>query len=243
MLDKIIKIQTPGAVLPKEADTQSPPTPSTSAVMPAVSDERVELWEGSISAPTDADPDTVSFSNAVKEPPYPINAFYGLDDDVVTDLSASNAIQAVVHETKTLVAGSTLKMRLLADVTVGGRLLKKDAFVYGTCAIQGERLLVTIKSLSVDNFLLPTALSVYDMDGLEGIYIPGAISRDAAKQAASQSVQDVDLFTMNSSVAAQAAVAGVEAAKGLFSKKAKLIKVTVKAGYKIFLKDTTNPAL
>jgi hypothetical protein len=30
----------------------------------------------------------------------------------------------------------------------------------------------------------------------------------------------------------------VEAAKGLFSKKIKLIKVTVKAGYQVLLKDT-----
>jgi hypothetical protein len=31
--------------------------------------------------------------------------------------------------------------------------------------------------------------------------------------------------------------AGVQAAKGLFSKKVKQVKVTIKAGYKIFLMD------
>jgi hypothetical protein len=36
---------------------------------------------------------------------------------------------------------------------------------------------------------------------------------------------------------AQAASAGIDAAKGLIRKKAKLVKVTVKAGYRVLLKD------
>jgi len=42
---------------------------------------------------------------------------------------------------------------------------------------------------------------------------------------------------MNQSLKAQATNAGIQAAKGLFSKKIKLVRVTVKAGYKILLKD------
>jgi hypothetical protein len=38
----------------------------------------------------------------------------------------------------------------------------------------------------------------------------------------------------------QAANAGIQAAKSLISKKVKLVKVTVKAGYKILLKDKFN---
>jgi hypothetical protein len=34
--------------------------------------------------------------------------------------------------------------------------------------------------------------------------------------------------------------AGIEAAKSLMSKKIKLIKVSVKAGYQVFLKDDTQ---
>jgi conjugative transposon TraM protein len=243
MLDKIIKIQNPQAASRDAGELQSATNPATSVVMPVVDAEQVGTLEPALWDQVEAGRDTAEAITDLVESYYRTNAFYGLDDEEPFDPMTSNAIQAVVHETKTIVAGATLKMRLLADVIVGGRLLKKNAFVYGICAIQGERLVIKIKSVSVDNSLLPTALSVYDLDGLEGIYIPGAISRDAAKQAASQSVQDVDLFAMNTSLGAQAAVAGVEAAKGLFSKKAKLIKVTVKAGYKIFLKDTGNQAM
>jgi len=89
----------------------------------------------------------------------------------------------------------------------------------------------------VDNSLFPVALSAYDLDGMEGLYIPGAIARDAAKQSSNQAIQSMQFMTMDQSLSAQAAAAGVEAAKGLFSKKVKLIKVTVKAGYQVLLKD------
>jgi conjugative transposon TraM protein len=130
-------------------------------------------------------------------------------------------------------------------VYINGRLVEANSFIYGTCAINGERLTIQVNSIRDEHALLPVALAVYDLDGLEGVYIPGAIARDVAKQASSQSIQDIQLYSMDNSLGVQAAAAGVEAAKGLFSRKAKLIKVTVKAGYQVLLKDTNarnNPA-
>ena len=151
-----------------------------------------------------------------------------------------NAIEVVIHDTQTIVAGSTIKMRLLSDVYINGRLIEKDQFLYGTCSITGERLAIGITSIRDEQSLFPVSLKVFDLDGLEGIYIPGAITRDAAKQATSQSIQDMQLYSMDNSLGVQAATAGIEAAKGLFNKKAKLIKITVKAGYQILLKDANQ---
>lgn len=167
------------------------------------------------------------------------NGFYGLDDESIQSETKDNSIQAVIHDTQELVAGSTVKMRLLTDIHVNGRTIPKDQLIYGICAINGERLTIEIKSIRTQQSLLPIALTVYDLDGLEGIYIPGAIARDAAKQASGNALQNIQLMSLNPSLGAQAAAAGVEAAKGLFTKKAKLIKVTVKAGYQILLKDTS----
>jgi hypothetical protein len=118
----------------------------------------------------------------------------------------------------------------------------KDQFVFAR-VLSGERLTIAITSIRDANSLLPVSLSVFDLDGMEGIYIPGAITRDAAKQASSQSIQDVQLYSMDNSLGVQAATAGIEAAKGLFAKKAKLIKVTVKAGYQVLLKDQNQSVL
>lgn len=168
------------------------------------------------------------------------NGFFGLDDEVSQAQTPGNTIAAIIHDTQELVAGSTVKLRLASEVTISGNRLPKDQFIYGTCAINDERLIIQIDAIRIGNTLLPVSLSVYDLDGLEGIYIPGAITRDAAKQASDNALQNVQLMSIDPSIGAQAAAAGVEAAKGLFSKKAKQIKVTVKAGYQVLLVDT-NP--
>jgi conjugative transposon TraM protein len=156
------------------------------------------------------------------------------------DEGIANGIRAVIHDTQELVDGATVKMRLVDAVTIQGRNISAGQFLFGTCAINGERLTIEINSVRDGNALLPVALSVFDLDGLEGIYIPGAITRDAAKQASGNALQNVQLMSLDPSIGAQAAAAGVEAAKGLLGKKAKLIKVTVKAGYQILLKDNNT---
>ena len=172
------------------------------------------------------------------------NSFYGLsgEDGLMTSLenSAGNSIEAIVHDTQELVIGSTVKMRLVKDVYINGILIPKDQFVYGTAAINGERLNVTVTSIRHDDSLFPVSLAAYDLDGIEGIYVPGAITRDVAKQSSDQAIQSMQFMTMDQSVGAQAASAGMNAAKGLFSKKVKLIKVTVKAGYQVLLKDNNQ---
>ncbi len=165
------------------------------------------------------------------------NQFYGLDDELPEQQNEGNAIEAIVHETQEVVAGSTVKMRLLNDVYINGKLIPKDQFVYGTTAINGERLTITINSIRNDNSLFAVSMSAFDLDGMEGIYIPGAITRDAAKQSSDQAMQSLQFLTMDQSLSAQAASAGIQAAKGLFSKKVKQIKITVKAGYKVLLMD------
>lgn len=165
------------------------------------------------------------------------NSFYGLDEETNNEQETGNAISAVVHDTQELVAGSTVKMRLLNDVYINGKLISKGQFIYGICSINGERLTIKINSVRDENSLFPVSLSAYDMDGIEGLYIPGAITRDVAKQSSDQALQGMQFMTMDQSLKAQATNAGIQAAKGLFSKKVKLIRVTVKAGYQILLKD------
>lgn len=164
------------------------------------------------------------------------NGFYGLDN---IDLSAEaqNAIEAVVHETQTVVSGATIKLRLLNDIFINGILIPKDNFVYGVANLSGERLRIQIGGVRYINQLFPVAMNVYDMDGLEGVNVPGAITRDVAKQSADRSMQNIGFTSIDPSWQVQAAGAGVEAAKSLFSKKVKLVKVTLKAGYKVLLYD------
>jgi len=168
-----------------------------------------------------------------------INAFYSLDENLATTEN-KNSIPAVIHETQTIVTGSTVKLRLANEITVNTIQIPKDNFVFGIASLNGERLKININSIRYQNSLFPVNLSVYDLDGLEGIYIPGAVTREAAKQSAGRSIENFGVTSLDPTWQAQAATAGVEAAKSLFSKKIKLVKVTVKAGYQVLLKDESK---
>ncbi len=163
------------------------------------------------------------------------SGFYSIDAGPA--LEEPNSIKAVIHETRTLVNGSVVKLRLLTDVYVNAVLIPKGNFIYGKASLNGERLTIEIPSVRYGNSVFPVALSVYDLDGLDGVFIPGAITRDVAKESSDRAIQGVALSSLDPSIGAQAASAGIEAAKTLLTKKVKLIKVTVKAGYRVLLKD------
>lgn len=164
------------------------------------------------------------------------NSFYSLDENYAED-EVQNAVEAVFHETQSIVNGSIVKLRLTSDVYINGILIPKNSFIFGIASLKGERLEVKISNIQFKNSIFPVELTVYDMDGLDGIYIPGAIGRDVAKASADRSLQSIDIAGLDNSWGAQAAGLGVEAAKNLLSKKVKLIKVVVKAGYRILLYD------
>lgn len=164
------------------------------------------------------------------------NKFYGIDD-IDLESNEKNAIEAVVHSNQILVNGAVIKLRLTTDIYINGTLIPKGNYVNGIVSLNNERLEIEINSIRYGNSLFPVKLEIYDLDGLPGIYIPGAITRDVAKQSANNSLQLMELTTLDPSLKAQAAAAGVNTVKGLLSRKVKQVKVMVKAGYKVLLRD------
>ncbi|MBK0368226.1 conjugative transposon protein TraM [Flavobacterium agrisoli] len=164
------------------------------------------------------------------------NAFFTLEQKSL-EAQIPNAIEAVIHQTQTIVNGSVVKLRLKNDIAIEGKTIPKNTFLYGMASLKGERLEIKITAIQYQNSIFPVDLAVYDLDGIEGVYIPGAINRDVAKASADRSIQTMGLTGISDSWGAQAAGMGIEAAKSLMSKKVKLIKVVVKAGYQVLLSD------
>lgn len=227
MMDKVLDIQHPERVQ-------------------AAMQEQFVKYKGKVfpvTAKDNNDNITVLQTKQIQDSSLPVrqtnNAFYSLDDNTINNVVQSS-MQAVVQETQTLVSGSTVKLRLLDDVYINGVLIPKNCFVYGTASLNGERLNISINTIRHENNILPVSLSVYDLDGMSGIFIPGAITRDVAKQSANEATQSIGLATLDPSIGAQVASAGIQAAKSLIGKKIKLVKVIVKAGYQVLLKDNNN---
>jgi conjugative transposon TraM protein len=227
MMEKILDIQHPERIKEKIKQTSEVNKGQVFAVTADNNNEQTSLLVNDI-----INNDTVKYRQYSS-----INGFFSLQDDVVNNLEHQNAIPAVIHETQTLVDGAIVKLRLINDIYLNGVLIPKDNFVFGTAFLNGERLNIQINSIRYKNSLFPVQLLVFDIDGISGIYIPGAITRDVAKGSADRAVQSIGITTFDPSLRAQAANAGIEAAKTLLSRKTKLIKVTVKAGYQVLLQD------
>lgn len=181
-------------------------------------------------------PDNISLLDTSKRKADKVTGFYGIDDNKNVS-EDDNAVEAVVHANQTLVNGAVIKLRLTIDIYVSGTLIPKGNFVYGITSLNDERLEIEISSIRYGNSLFPVKLEVYDMDGLPGIHIPGAITRDVAKQSADNGLQLMELTSVDPSLKAQAAAAGINTVKNLLSKKVKQVKVMVKSEYKVLLKS------
>jgi conjugative transposon TraM protein len=148
-----------------------------------------------------------------------------------------NSVPAVIHNDQVVEQGSTVKLRLLQDVQLEGHLIPRNSFLYGTCSMTGNRLTIAATSVQYQGNLLPVSLKAFDIDGNEGLNIPGSIDRDALKQGASQGVNGADMLTMSPSLGAQAAGIAIQTGKALTGRKIKAVKIHLKANYQLLLKS------
>ena len=154
-----------------------------------------------------------------------------------TSTSNVNSVPAVIHNDQVVEQGSTVKLRLLQDVQLEGHLIPRNSFLYGTCNMSGNRLSIQATSVQFQGNLLPITLKAFDIDGNEGLNIPGSIDRDALKQGAAQGVSSADLLSMSPSLGAQAAGIAIQTGKALTGRKIKTVKIHLKANYQLFLKS------
>lgn len=151
--------------------------------------------------------------------------------------SLYKAFRAIVAENQKVSQGSTVKLRLLDTLILDNQIIPKGHFIYGICQVSNQRLILNIKTIRLGTSILPVDLSVYDMDAMAGINAPEAITTDAIRNGSNNAVQGLQLMSMDRSVTTQLAGASVEAAKGLLGRKIKRIKVKLKAGYQVLLRN------
>lgn len=148
-----------------------------------------------------------------------------------------NGISAVLPVRQILQSGSVVKLSLLSPISFGATKIPAGTYVFGLAIMSGERLIIEISSIRLGEEILPVSLSVYDMDGMEGLYVPGTLEQSVLKESADNSVQSASSGVYGLSLGSKIAGAGLDAAKSLFGKKVKVIRVTVEAGYRVLLRD------
>ena len=98
-------------------------------------------------------------------------------------------IQAIIDEDIKAVDGSRVRLRLLDDVEIGEQIVSKGSYLYATMnGFGGQRVKGNVKSLMVTDELVKVNLSIYDTDGLEGLYVPSSTFRETSKDVASSAL-------------------------------------------------------
>ena len=151
-----------------------------------------------------------------------------------------NTLPVVVDHTTTLREGNYVALRLLESAHIGELRIPRQSLLIAQAKLGGNRLHLLVKSLEIGGRIIPVKLSAYDLDGQEGIYIPGAEQVSALKEVGANIGGSVGTsFTFASSakdqIISEAARGVMQGASQLLQKKLRTLQVTLKGGYRIFL--------
>jgi conjugative transposon TraM protein len=105
-----------------------------------------------------------------------------------------NYVKAVIDEDIKGYLGSRIRFRLLEDVQAGRYVIPKGTILYGQ--ISGftlQRVNLNVVSVLVDGNILPINLSVFDIDGMQGLYVPASAFREMMRELGTNSVQGTTL--------------------------------------------------
>ena len=151
-----------------------------------------------------------------------------------------NTISACIYGNQTVTDGQKVRLRLLEQMRVGDIIIPANAVVTGSARITGERLGIGITSIEYAGSIYNVKLNVYDTDGQEGIFIPGSMELNAAKEvAANMGTSMGSSINISSDAGAQLAS---DLGKGLIqgtsqyiAKKMRTVKVHLKSNYRVML--------
>lgn len=151
-----------------------------------------------------------------------------------------NTLPVVVDHTTILREGDYVALRLLESAHIGELRIPRQSLLIAQAKLGGNRLHLLVKSLEIGGRIIPVKLSAYDLDGQEGIYIPGAEQVSALKEMGANIGGSVGTsFTFASSakdqIISEAARGVMQGASQLLQKKLRTLQVTLKGGYRLFL--------
>ena len=151
-----------------------------------------------------------------------------------------NSIKACVHDAQTVVGETGVRLRLLEPAQTPSRTIPTGTLVTANAKFQGGRLQLKITSIELEGNIIPVDITIYDIDGQQGLYVAYSPEMNALTEMAgnmSQTSGTSLMLTQNAGqqVAADLSRGVVQGISGYFAKKVRTPKVTLKAGHQVFL--------
>ncbi len=160
-------------------------------------------------------------------------------------VSSKNTISAVVAGNQNVTDGESVRLRTTEPMWVGKRLIPRNTTVVGSARVQGERLEIEISSVECQGSIYDVELLVYDSDGQEGINIPNSMESDALHEIGanmgSTMGSSVNISTnTGAQIASDVGRGLINGVSQYLTKKIRTVKVHLKAGYRVMLRQPEN---
>ena len=166
---------------PAEEDTTQATTPPAETQGQEQAEGTIDEDSQAVKAPGEND----KASEVVKKTKTSSDYFHTIDRSG----QEPKLIEAIIDENIKAVDGSRVRLRLLDDVEIDGSTVKKGTYLYATVSgFSSGRVKGSINSILVDDELVKVSLSLYDTDGLEGLYVPESQFRETGKDVASSAM-------------------------------------------------------
>src|SRR5574344_284655 len=136
-------------------------------------------------------------------------------------------IKAIIDENIKAVDGSRVRLRLLDDVEINDMVVHKGSYIYAIMSGFGsQRVKGSVNSLLVGDELVKVNLSIYDTDGLEGLYVPSSQFRETSKDVASSAM--TGNVSMNNNTGNSFTQWGMQAVQNAYTRTSNAISKEVK---------------
>lgn len=138
-------------------------------------------------------------------------------------------IKAMIDKTTKAHEGTRLRFKLLDDVIVKGVKLKKGTYLYGTVTGFGQqRVMADITSILIKDKFLKIHLSFYDLDGMQGFYVPESTFRDMMKNAGSAAMQSNISFDSGGGSGISAEALALQALQNVYQSTSSAVSQAIK---------------
>ena len=218
-------------VMPSEADSTLSATPPDTMVQ---AKGTIDEESRSVKAPAEDD----KANEVVKKVKTSSDYF----NTLAKDAKEPKLIQAIIDEDIKDVDGSRVRLRLLDDIEINESVVKRGTYLYATVSgFSSGRVKGNISSILVDDELVKVSLSLYDTDGMEGLYVPNSQFRETSKDVASGAMSgnmSMNTGTYGNSLAQwgmQAVNNAYQKTSNAISKAIKKNKVKLKYGTFVYL--------
>ena len=151
-----------------------------------------------------------------------------------------NSIKACVDETQTVIGETGVRLRLLETAQTPSHTIPKGTIVTANAKYQNGRLQLKVTSVELDGNIIPVEITIYDLDGQQGLHVPYSPEMNALTEMAGNMSQQSGTSLMLTQSAGQQVAADlsrgvVQGISGYFAKKVRTPKVTLKAGHQVYL--------